>query len=120
MFTVVMLFLALYSAMLSYMLFRGTMNLFQYFGPVYWVVRDNGVPGNSFVSFRARAWQLSPPWKQGNGVQFRLGTHTFQFGICKNGVQTNDEFTGVMNVLEGRELGFYDESGVYHDAAKRG
>jgi len=119
MFTVVMLFLALYSAMLSYMLFRGTMNVFQYFGPVYWVTRDNGKLGTKYVSF-AKAWQLGPPWKAGRGIQIRVGTHTFQFGLCKNGVQTDDEFTGVMNILEGRDLGYYDESGVYHDAAKRG
>lgn len=120
MFTVVMLFLALYSAMLSYMLFRGTMNLFQYFGPVYWIARDNGLPNDPHISFVARAWQLAPPWKNGRGVQVRIGSYSFQFGICKNGVQTDDENTGILNILEGRELGFYDENGIYHDVPKRG
>lgn len=110
---VVVLFL--YSSMLTYMLFRGTMNVLQYVGRVYWVTRDNGVDGTKHIAFDAFARGTSPPYKVGRGVQFRWGRHTFQVGLCRDGVQTDDELDGLLNVLGGRTLGYYDEAGVYHE-----
>lgn len=66
----------------SYFLFRDTMNKIQYIAHLrlYWVTRDTGVPGDSFVR---KAWmrQTAAPFWRGTGVEFRLRTHTFQVGI---------------------------------------
>lgn len=99
----------MYSSVLSYLLFRGTMNCLQYVGRVYWITRDNGVLGTKHVAFDAFMRGTSPPWKVGRGVQFRWGKHTVQVGICHDGPPAETEMDGLLNMLGGRYLDAEEE-----------
>jgi hypothetical protein len=64
-----------------YYLFRDTMNKIQYLECIhtYWITRDNAAPGTPFIA-KAYMRQTAEPYWRGRGVQFRVGTHTFQVG----------------------------------------
>ena len=94
--------LAALTVVALYLLFRNTMNLLQYIGPVYWVTRDNGTPDVPHVAL-AFMRGTTPPWKVGSGIQFRWGTHTLQVGICHNGPQFDDEYEGLLHMLQSED-----------------
>lgn len=84
---------------LGWLLFRHTLNLFQHIGPLYWITRDDGSRGAPVVAW-AYALSIGPEYKIGNGVQFRLGRHTFQIGLCKDApVDPDDEIASLEYML---------------------
>lgn len=98
----------------AYFLFRDTMNRLQYLGKLYWITRNNGAKGTPFVG-KAFMRGTAPPWKVGNGVQFRLFKYTFQVGTCHDGPPANDEIEGLMNVLGARMIGHLEDGEYFED-----
>ena len=96
----------------AYFLFRNTMNVLQSIGPLYWATRDNGIPDVPHVAW-AFMRGTSPPWKIGNGIQFRAGKYTFQMGLCHNGPQFEDEYDGLLHMLQSNDPDVVDPLPVY-------
>lgn len=63
-------------------LFKGTLNLLQGVGPLYWITRDNALRKTPFISIGIMR-ELNPPWRIGKGIQFTYRTYSFQIGLCK-------------------------------------
>lgn len=101
---IVLLVIVLVVLVLAYLLFRRTMNLFQSVGKLYWITRDNG---DGWYIRRGYARATFAPWKCGTGVQFGVGRHTFQVGICHTPELSDptDEIEGLEYIM-GRP---YDE-----------
>lgn len=91
------------SSILSFLLFKDTVNSVQAVGPIYWICRDvipTGTPRVSWGFMR----QLSSPWRVGKGVQIRLKRHTFQIGLSRKSKKVSDE-NGLLYAIQGRYLG---------------
>lgn len=88
--------------LVSYFLFRNTLNRLQVAGRVYWIFRDVVPPGTPRVS-RGFMRETDAPWRTGKGVQVRFETHTFQVGWCDKG-HTSDEIAGLVHAVGGRLL----------------
>jgi len=83
----------------GFFLFKGTMNIVQSVGPIYWITRDY-VPANSPVIATAFMHEISAPWRHGKGIQIALFKRTFQIGICHK--NEFDETSGVLAAVKGR------------------
>lgn len=85
----------------GYPIFKNTLNKVQAIGPVYWITRDYCVPSTPFIC-RGFMHEVDPPWRKGKGIQVRVGSRTFQVGLCRK--HNHDEVDGVLAAMDGRFL----------------
>lgn len=86
--------------LISYVIFRDTLNLVQNVGRVYWIVRDTAPKGTPRIA-KGFMRQVTPPWLVGTGIQFRAFGRTLQVGICTP--QTvGSEQEGILLSVQGR------------------
>jgi hypothetical protein len=90
------------SCLISFLIFRDTMNAVQSVGPVYWICRDVVPAGTPFIASGFMR-QTSAPWRIGKGIQIKVRKHTFQIGISKVGSDMSDD-DGLMTAIQGRFL----------------
>lgn len=83
----------------GYEIFGNSMNVVQNLGPLYWIVRNNGKKGNKVFSTGFMR-QLSEPWLQGKGLQFRVSKYTLQVGFCRPHEYLSEEY-GVLGAMGG-------------------
>lgn len=84
-----------------FMLFRGTLNILQVVGPVYWIYKDKA-PYNTPMFTRGFMHETWEPWRIGTGIQMRCGDKTFQVGVCRK--QKYSETEGTLSAVRGRFL----------------
>lgn len=48
--------------------------------------------------------QTGYPWKQGKGIQIRIGKYVGQIGVCKAKKDIQEEFDGLLYAMQGRLL----------------
>lgn len=72
-------------------------------GPIYWIIRDNGVTKMPVVS---TGWvhELGGYWRKGKGIQIRISKYVFQFGFCKKSNRVMGEQDGILYALDGRMM----------------
>jgi hypothetical protein len=92
------------NGILSYLLFRDTLNAVQAVGPVYWIYRDIVHPNTPLIAWGYMR-QTSAPWRVGKGIQIKVRKHTFQIGLSRVGFKMSDE-EGLMSAVQGRYLKF--------------
>ena len=80
--------------------FKGTLNLVQGVGFVYWITRDTHKGFSLSIAFMR---ETDNPWRTGRGIQVGLGKYSFQIGICRRHVAHN-ESEGLLNAVKGRRL----------------
>lgn len=90
------------SLIVSYLLFRNTLNTVQVAGRVYWIVRDL-VPKGTRRFSRAFMRETESPWRTGKGIQLRVSNKTIQVGICDKG-RPGDDLDGLVYAMQGRLL----------------
>lgn len=83
----------------GYEIFGNSMNLVQNLGPLYWIVRDNAKAGDKVMSLGFMR-QLSEPWLQGKGIQFRVSKYILQVGFCRPN-QYPSEDQGILGAMGG-------------------
>ena len=88
------------SVFLGHYVFRGTLNLVQGVGFVYWIVRDTHKGFSLSIGFMR---ETDYPWRTGRGLQIGVGKYVFQFGICKRN-KAHNEIMGLTMAVKGREL----------------
>ena len=79
-----------FAVLFGYYLFRGTLNLVQAVGPVYWISRDY----EKSQGFRIKMGfmrEIDSPWRMGKGVQVSLHKRSFQLGLCKKTPYRNEQ-----------------------------
>jgi hypothetical protein len=82
-----------------YTILKGTLDLVQGIGPVYWIMRrDSRIISLGFGTMH----ELSAPWRKGRGVYVALFHRSLQFGLCRR--QQLDEVTGTLSAVQGRYL----------------
>lgn len=86
-------------AVLLYLLFRDTMNRIQYVQTlrIYWITKNNANKNTKIVT-RGNMRQTAEPWWRGSGIQLRLGTYSFQFGVLTG------KGSSLLDQLGGRDL----------------
>ena len=90
----------------SVLMLRGTMNLVQGIGPIYWLTRDTGVPGDQMFTLGYMR-ETDYPWRYGWGIQVRFNIYLFQLGVCKRHEMINIS-DGLLRAIGGRNM----ETGV--------
>lgn len=80
--------------------FKGTLNLVQGIGFVYWVTRDTHKGFSLSIGFMR---ETDYPWRTGKGLQIGIGKYAFQLGFCRRNKPAN-EIMGLTHALKGREL----------------
>jgi hypothetical protein len=88
------------SFLLGHYVFKGTMNLVQGVGFIYWVTRDTHKGFSLSIGFMR---ETDYPWRTGRGLQIGIGKYVSQFGICKRNKPQN-EIMGLTMAVKGREL----------------
>lgn len=78
---------------LGWYIFKDSMNLVQTVGPVYWILRNNGVKKQPILSIGFML-QVDPPWMYGKGPQIRIKNYVFQVGFfkCKDLEMSDDPY----------------------------
>lgn len=89
-------------SILSFLIFKDTMNTVQAVGPIYWICRDV-IPANTPLIGIGFMRQISYPWRVGKGVQVRLPNHTFQIGVSRRQKYLDPE-DGLLGAVQGRYL----------------
>lgn len=89
-------------SILTFLIFKDTMNAVQSAGPIYWICRDV-VPSNTPLIGVGFMRQVAPPWRVGKGIQVRFPNHTFQIGfsVKQKHLSTED---GLLAAMQGRYL----------------
>lgn len=83
----------------SHQTFKGTMDLVQGVGPVYWIIRRDQ---RMFSIGKGTMHELSAPWRKGIGIYFVLSKRCLQIGLCKK--QQLGETDGILSAIQGRYL----------------
>lgn len=79
--------------------FKGTMDLVQGIGPVYWIVRKDQ---RIFSVGKGTMHELSAPWRKGAGLYVVVAKRCIQVGLCKR--QHLNETEGILSAIQGRYL----------------
>jgi hypothetical protein len=79
--------------------FKGTLNLVQGIGPVYWIVRDDT---RMLSAGRGTMHELAEPWRKGRGLYIVVARYCLQVGLCRT--QTFSETEGILSAMQGRFL----------------
>lgn len=79
------------------------MNRVYSIGFLYWITRDNGSKKTPVISVGFMR-QTGYPWKNGIGLQIRIGKYTNQFGFCKSKKEITEESDGLLYAMQGRLL----------------
>lgn len=87
------------TALYGYYVFRGTQDLVQGVGPVYWINRKDT---RWFSIGLGTMHELSSPWRKGSGVYIALCKRSFQIGLCRK--QNMDEVNGTLSAVGGKWL----------------
>lgn len=80
--------------------FKGTLNLVQGIGFVYWVTRDTHKGFSLALAFMR---ETDHPWRTGRGLQIGIKKYSFQIGFCRRHT-THTEAEGLMRAVKGRRL----------------
>lgn len=84
----------------TYGIFRNTLNVVQYVGRLYWIIRDTAEAGTPRLA-RGFMRQVTSPWLIGSGVQVRVRRWVVQVGVCRK--QSATDYTeGLLMALDGR------------------
>ena len=79
--------------------FKGTLDLVQGVGRLYWIVRKDQ---RWFSIGKGTMHELSDPWRKGSGVYIAIAKYCLQIGLCRR--QTFNETDGVLSAVQGRFL----------------
>jgi hypothetical protein len=82
-----------------YTIFKGTLDLVQGIGPIYWISRKDA---RIFSIGIGTMHELSAPWRKGKGIYIAAFRRSFQVGICRR--QQLDEVSGTLSAVQGRYL----------------
>lgn len=82
-----------------YLLLKGTLDLVQGIGPIYWIAQ---LDPRWFSIGKGFMHEINHPWRKGRGFYIALCKRRIQIGLCKK--HYYDEETGVLSALEGRYL----------------
>lgn len=99
---VLFLICAAFAAGLGYWIFKDSMNVVQHVNRVYWIIRDNGTPGQPHIDF-GFMHMTGPPWLRGRGPQVRVGKYTAQVGWCGPYEEMSEE-EGLLIAMQGRKM----------------
>ena len=84
-------------------MFKGSLNLVQSVGCLYWITRDY-VPKNTPFVAKGFMRELGDPWRIGSGIQIKFAKNrTFQIGFCTK-TTPPDEEAGVLSAVGGRYM----------------
>lgn len=89
-------------AVSGHLIFSNSMNLVQYVGRFYWIIRDNVTPSTPRIA-KAFMRQYTYPYLFGTGTQVRFRRWTVQFGLCRRN-PFGDEIEGLVNAIGGRYM----------------
>ena len=96
-------------ALFGYYLFKGTLNVLQGIGPIYWITRDYEKSQGASIKIGFMR-EIDAPWRMGKGVQIALHKRSFQIGLCKK-TPYKDEQEAELGILGAR---FMDKIGRAH------
>jgi hypothetical protein len=83
----------------AYLVHRHTMNVLQYVGPVYWVLRNSATGRGVRWGF---ARQTDPPYYRGKGIEARWQPFSLQIGLGRKHPTSGED--GLLESIDGRHL----------------
>lgn len=99
----------------AYLVFRGTTDIVQGVGPVYWITRHD--PRYLSVGF-GTMHELGTPWRKGAGIYVAMFKRSIQIGLCHK--QNLDDTSGTLSAIQGKYLDISaKEIGNWNDIQKR-
>ena len=99
----------------AYLVFRGTTDIVQGVGPVYWIIRhDHRYLSVGFGTMH----ELGTPWRKGAGIYVAMFKCSIQIGLCRK--QNLDDTSGTLSAIQGKYLDISaKEIGNWNDIQKR-
>jgi hypothetical protein len=82
-----------------YFTFKGTKDLIQGVGPLYWITRSDP---RYFGVGTGTMHELNAPWRKGRGIYIAICKRSFQLGLCRT--QMFSETEGTLSAIQGRYM----------------